>query len=76
MGTQRKLNVKEIGTEKININNIEIDCTKFILNASKHAKDKSIFPEYILWYSKNKELMKFKFKSTIDNKIIEIIRKQ
>jgi hypothetical protein len=75
-GIVRKLNVKEIGVEKITINNTEIDCTKFILNATKHPKDKKIFPEYTLWYSKNKELMKFKFRSTTDNKIIEIIRKQ
>ena len=75
-GIVRKLNVKEIGVEKIIINNTEIDCTKFILNATKHPKDKKIFPEYTLWYSKNKELMKFKFRSTKDNKIIEIIRKQ
>ena len=75
-GIVRKLNVKEIGVEKITINNTEIDCTKFILNATKHPKDKKIFPEYTLWYSKNKELMKFKFRSTKDNKIIEIIRKQ
>ena len=75
-GIVRKLNVKEIGVEKITINNTEIDCTKFILNATKHPKDKKIFPEYTLWYSKNKELIKFKFRSTTDNKIIEIIRKQ
>ena len=57
------------------INNTEIDCTKFILNATKHPKDKKIFPEYTLWYSKDKELMKFKFRSTKNKKIIEIIRK-
>ena len=51
------------------------DDAPFILNAEKHQKDKKNFPEYTLWYSKNKELMKFKFKSTKDNKIIQIIRK-
>ena len=75
-GIVRKLNVKEVGKEVITINNKKIDCTKFILNASKHPKDKSLFPEYTLWYSTNKELMKLKFKSTKDNKIIKIIRKQ
>ena len=75
-GIVRKLDVEEIGMETIIINNTKIDCIKFILNATKHPKDKKIFPEYTLWYSKNKELMKFKFRSTKDNKIIEIIRKQ
>ena len=75
-GIVRQLNVKEIDAETITINNIKIDCTKFVLNASRHPKDKKPFPEYTIWYSKNKELMKFKFRSTKDNKIIEIIRKQ
>ena len=75
-GIVRKLDVKEAGKEVITINNTNFNCTKFILNATKHPKDKKIFPEYTLWYSKNKELMKFKFRSTKDNKIIEIIRKQ
>ena len=74
-GIVRKLDVKEVGEEEIIINNNKIDCTKFILNATRHPKDKELFPEYKLWYSKDKELMKFKFRSTIDKKIIEIIRK-
>ena len=74
-GIVRKLNVKEVGKEVITINNTKIDCTKFILNASKHPKDKDLFPEYTLWYSKDKELMKFKFRSTKNKKIIEVIRK-
>ena len=74
-GIVRKLSVKDVGNEIILINNKKIDCTKFILNATRHPKDKDLFPEYTLWYSKNKELMKFKFKSTKDNKIIQIIRK-
>ena len=73
-GIVRKLDVKEIGKETIIINDKKIDCTKFNLNATKHPKDKDIFPEYTLWYSKDKELMKFKFKSTKDGKIIEIVR--
>ncbi len=75
-GIVRKLDVKEIGADTIEINNIKVDCIKFTLNAEKHQKDKKQFPEYTLWYSKNKELMKFKFKSTKDDKIIQIIRKQ
>ena len=71
----RKLDVKEAGKELITINNKRINCTKFILNATRHPKDKELFPEYTLWYSKDKELMKFKFRSTKNNKIIEIIRK-
>ena len=74
-GIVRKLDVKQVGKELITINNEKINCTKFILNATRHPKDKDLFPEYTLWYSKNKELMKFQFKSTIDNKIIKFIRK-
>ena len=73
-GIVRKLSVKDVGNEIILINNKKIDCTKFILNATRHPKDKDLFPEYTLWYSKNKELMKFQFKSTLDDKIIKIIR--
>ena len=75
-GIVRKLKVEEAGIETIIINNKNIECSKFLLNASKNPKDKANFPEYTLWYSKNKELMKFKFKSTKDNKIIELIRKE
>ena len=74
-GIVRKLDVKDVGEDVITINNTKIDCTKFILNATKHPKDKKSFPEYTLWYSKNNELMKFKFRSTINKKIIEVIRK-
>ena len=63
-GIVRKLDVREAGTEAIIINNKTINCTKFVLNASRHPKDKKPFPEYTIWYSKNKELMKFKFRST------------
>jgi len=73
-GIVRKLDVKEAGKELITINKKKINCTKFILNATRHPKDKDLFPEYTLWYSKNKELMKFQFKSTLDDKIIKIIR--
>ena len=75
-GIVRKLDVKEVGKEIITINNIEIECTKFILNATRHPKDKDLFPEYTLWYSKDQELMKFKFISTKNKKIIEVIRRE
>ena len=74
-GIVRKLDVKKVCKELITINNKKINCTKFILNATRHPKDKELFPEYTLWYSEDKELMKFKFRSTKNNKIIEIIRK-
>ena len=73
-GIVRKLDVKNVGNETIKINDKNIDCTKFILNATKHPKDKDIFPEYTLWYSKDKELMKFKFISTKAKKMIEVVR--
>ena len=73
-GIVRKLSVKEVGNEIITISNKNINCTKFILNATRHSKDKDVFPEYTLWYSKDKELMKLKFRSTKNKKIIEVIR--
>ena len=73
-GIVRKLDVRNVGNETIKVNNKNIDCTKFILNATRHPKDKDIFPEYTLWYSKDKELMKFKFKSTKAKKMIEVVR--
>ncbi len=73
-GIVRKLSVKESGEEIIKINNKKIDCIKFILNASSHPKDKDIFPEYTLWYSKEKELMKYRFIGTKKNKMVEVIR--
>ena len=73
-GIVRKLSVKEVGNEIIAINNKKIGCTKFILNATRHPKDKDLFPEYTLWYSVDKELMKYKFRSTKNKKIIEVTR--
>tara|TARA_B100001964_G_C14195590_1_gene583154 strand:+ start:470 stop:1147 length:678 start_codon:yes stop_codon:yes gene_type:complete len=75
-GIVRKLDVKEVGKELITINNEEINCTKFILNATRHPKDKDLFPEYTLWYSEDKELMRFNFVGTIKGKMVELIRKQ
>jgi hypothetical protein len=75
-GIVRKLDVKEVGKELITINNEKINCTKFILNATRHPKDKDLFPEYTLWYSEDKELMRFNFVGTIKGKMVELIRKQ
>ncbi len=75
-GIVRKLDVKKAGKELITINNKKINCTKFILNATRHPKDKDLFPEYTLWYSEDKELMRFNFVGTIKGKMVELIRKQ
>ena len=75
-GIIRKINVNHKGEETIIINDKKIDCIKFILNASKHPKDKGPFSETTLWYSKDKELMKFNFKNPKDSSIIHIVRKK
>ena len=75
-GIIRKINVNHKGEETIIINDEKIDCIKFILNASKHPKDKGPFSETTLWYSKDKELMKFNFKNPKDSSIINIVRKK
>ncbi len=73
-GIVRKIKVKDLGYEKIKINDDRIKCKKFTLNASSNPKDKGPFPEYTLWYDENDELMKFKFKNWKDKKIVTIIR--
>ena len=75
-GIVRKLDVKRIGEESIEINNKKIICTKFLLKATKHPKDKGLFPEYTLWYSDDKELMQFKFINPKDKKLVIFTRKQ
>ncbi len=75
-GIVRKIKVKDEGFEKIEIDNKKIECKKFTLNASSNPKDKGPFPEYTLWYNKNDELMKFKFKNWKDDKTITIVRAQ
>jgi len=69
-GIIRKINIKNIGKEKIIINKKELITNKFLLNASKNPKDKGPFPEYTIWYSENGELIKFQFKNWKDKKII------
>ena len=74
-GVVRKIDVEDLGFEKIKVNNKNIKCNKFILNASSNPKDKGLFPEYTLWYDENDELMKFQFKDEgRGKKIITIIR--
>ena len=75
-GIVRKIKVKDNGFEKIELDNKKVECKKFTLNASSNPKDKGPFPEYTLWYDKNDELMKFKFKNWKDDKTITIIRTQ
>ena len=75
-GIVRKIKVKDEGFEKIEIDNKKIECKKFTLNASSNPKDKGPFPEYTLWYNKNDELIKFKFKNWKDDKTITIVRAQ
>ncbi len=72
-GIVRKIQVKQVEDEKINLNNYEILASKFIFNASKNPKDKGPFPEYTLWYNNN-ELIKMEFLNPNDkkNKIIII----
>ena len=66
--------VKDLGSEEIRIDDKKIYCKKFSFNASSNPKDKGPFPEYTLWYSKEDELIKFKFRNWKDNKIVSIIR--
>ena len=73
-GIERTIEVKQLGDEKIIINDIEILANKYLFNASKNPKDKGPFPEYTLWYYE-KELMKMEFKNPNDKKnTIKIIR--
>ena len=73
-GIIRKIMVKDLGSEEIRIDDKKIYCKKFSFNASSNPKDKGPFPEYTLWYSKEDELIKFKFRNWKDNKIVSIIR--
>ena len=66
--------MKRLKDEIINIKEIQILTEKFTLDASTNPKDKGPFPQYTLWYAKNGELVKFKFKNWKDNKDIITIR--
>ena len=73
-GIVREKVVKRLKDEIINIKEIQILTEKFTLDASTNPKDKGPFPQYTLWYAKNGELVKFKFKNWKDNKDIITIR--
>jgi len=72
-GIVRKISVKKLENETIEINGKKINTEKYKLNASKNPKDKGPFPEYTLWYYKN-ELIKSQFKNPKDKKIITTVR--
>ncbi len=72
-GIVRKIVVKKLDNEKINLNGKNVNTEKYLFNASKNPKDKGPFPEYTLWYY-NKELLKMEFKNPKDKKIIKIVR--
>jgi len=69
-GIVRKITVKKLNNEIIHINNNDIEAEKYILTASTDPSDKGPFPDYILWYAKNGELLKFQFKNWKDKKDI------
>ena len=72
-GIVRKINVKKLDNEKIELNGKSVNTEKYLFNASKNPKDKGPFPEYTLWYHE-KELLKMEFKNPKDKKTIKIIR--
>ena len=67
-GIARIIKVKRLDDETIAINDFDIIAEKYTLNASTNKKDKGPFPEYTIWYSKNGDLLKFKFTNWKDNK--------
>ena len=67
-GIVRKITVQKAEDEIITINDKKIKTDKFFLEASTNPKDKGPFPKYTLWYAKNGELLKFKFKNWKDKK--------
>ncbi len=72
-GIIRKINVKELKDENIEINGSKVDTKKYLFNATKNPKDKGPFPEYTLWYHKQ-ELLKMEFANPKDKKTITIVR--
>ena len=74
-GIVRQITVKQLDNENIKIKDKEIEAEKYILNATKNPKDKGPFPEYTLWYSKNGELIRFKFTNWKDKKEVITQRK-
>jgi len=73
-GIVRDITVKSLGEEIIEIKDNKILSEKYILDASSNPKDIGPFPQYTLWYDKNDELIKFKFKNWKDKKDIVFLR--
>ena len=69
-GIVRKITVKKLSDEIINLDGINVEAEKYIFDASSNPKDKGPFPQYTLWYDSNDELIKFQFKNWKDKKII------
>ena len=67
-GIERKIKVKKLHNEIIEIGKFKIETEKYLFNASTNAKDLGPFPEYTLWYANNGELVKFKFTNWKDKK--------
>ena len=74
-GIVRKIKVKKLNDEFIKINDFEIETEKYIFSASSNPKDKGPFPQYTIWYSKNAELIKFKFINWKDKREVITQRK-
>ena len=72
-GIVRKITVQKLENDIIKINNKNIEAEKYIINASKHPKDKGPFPQYTLWY-KDDELIKFEFVNPKDKKVVTGVR--
>ena len=67
-GIVRKILVQKLDDEIITINSKKINTKKYLLDATNNPKDKGPFPQYTLWYSKDGELIKFKFLNWKDKK--------
>ena len=72
-GIVRKIFVKKLKNEEIEMNNLKVETEKYTFTALKNPKDKGPFPEYTLWYH-NDELLKMEFQNPKDKKTITIIR--
>mgnify|MGYP001393961778 CR=1 FL=1 len=69
-GIVRKITVKRLGNEIIEIDDKKIEVEKYTLDATNNPKDKGPFPQYTLWYEINGDLVKFKFKNWKDKKVV------
>ena len=72
-GIVRKIKVKKLSNQVIEVNGEKLDTKRYLFDASRNPKDKGPFPQYTLWYHE-RELIKMEFKNPKDKKIIKIIR--